>query len=70
MEDGIEKLLDLSPFDLKHLLLLIFSSKEFTVDESKIAVRVVLIEEHLSYNLPCSGKFSLVQIFTKMGNLA
>ena len=36
MEDGTEKLLDLSPFDLKHLLMLIFSSKEFTVDESKL----------------------------------
>lgn len=34
-EDAVEKLLDLSPFDLKHLLHLIFSSKEFTVDESK-----------------------------------
>ena len=37
VEDGTEKLLDLSPFDLKHLLMLIFSSKEFTVDESKPA---------------------------------
>ena len=34
-EDAIEKLLDLSPFYLKHLLHLIFSSKEFTVDESE-----------------------------------
>jgi len=34
-EDAVEKLLDLSPYDLKHLLHLIFSSKEFTVDESK-----------------------------------
>ncbi len=33
-EDAVEKLLDLSPFDLKHLLHLIFSSREFTVDES------------------------------------
>ena len=37
VDDAVEKLLDLSPFDLKHLLLLIFSSKEFTVDESKFS---------------------------------
>ena len=38
VDDAIDKLLDLSPFDLKHLLLLIFSSKEFTVDESKFSL--------------------------------
>ena len=38
MDDAIDKLLDLSPFDLKHLLLLIFSSKEFTVDESEFSL--------------------------------
>lgn len=35
-EDAVEKLLDLSPFDLKHLLHLIFSSREFSVDESTV----------------------------------
>ena len=43
VEDGTEKLLDLSPFDLKHLLLLIFSSKEFTVDESKTRVVITFV---------------------------
>ena len=50
MVDATEKLLDLSPFDLKHLLLLIFSSKEFTVDES----------ESLSLSLPLSLRPSLL----------
>ncbi len=36
-EDAVEKLLELSPFDLKRLLHLIFSCREFTVDESKHA---------------------------------
>ena len=42
MDDATDKLLDLSPFDLKHLLLLIFSSKEFTVDESKLSLSLSL----------------------------
>ena len=34
-EDAIERLLDLSPYFLKNLVHLIFSRKEFTVDESE-----------------------------------
>ena len=33
-EDALDRLLELSPFDVKHLLHLIFSRKEFSVDES------------------------------------
>lgn len=65
MDDAIDKLLDLSPFDLKHLLLLIFSSKEFTVDESEFSLSllpslfspfplpVVLMSVILPSFLPC-----------------
>lgn len=42
-EDAVEKLLDLSPFDLKHLLHLIFSSKEFTVDQSMLLSVIMTI---------------------------
>ena len=34
-EQGQEQLLDLNPYDVKRLLHLIFSRKEFTVSESK-----------------------------------
>lgn len=33
-EDALDRLLELSPYDLKHLIHLILSRKEFTVDES------------------------------------
>ncbi len=35
VEDAVDRLHELSPFDLKHLLHLILSRKEFSVDESE-----------------------------------
>ena len=43
VDDALDQLLDLSPFDLKNLIHLIFSRKEFTVDESESITMATLM---------------------------
>lgn len=62
VEDAIDRLHELSPFDLKHLLHLILSRKEFSVDESESGMLCMRNEPFLSLLCVHSLLSSLLQL--------